>query len=163
MAFGILLGIAAYEVSPLLAAWMSPVVAGLALAIPLAVLTARRSLGLAFRRLGLLLTPEERDPPPVLARARALLRELRAAETPADGIHRLLDDPALLTAHLAMLPPPRRKGDPIDIPLLTGLAKLSESDTVAEALTVLDAREKTSVLADARGLDRLLALCGAGF
>ena len=54
---------------------MLPVVLGLALAIPLAALTAKRGDGLALRRLGLLRIPEERLPPAVLARAAVLQHE----------------------------------------------------------------------------------------
>ncbi len=51
---GLLLGGVAWLVSPSLALWMLPVVLGLALAIPLALLTGRRWSGG-----GLLRTPEE--------------------------------------------------------------------------------------------------------
>lgn len=40
--------------------WILPVVAGLLLSVPLAVLSSRRAMGLAARRLRLFLTPEER-------------------------------------------------------------------------------------------------------
>ena len=53
----------AWAVSLSLALWMLPVVLGLALAIPLALLTGRRWAG------GLLRTPEDVAPPPVVARA----------------------------------------------------------------------------------------------
>ena len=59
-----------------LALWMLPVVLGLALAIPLAVVSGQPRAGVVLRRLGLLLIPEERQPPAVLARANALAREL---------------------------------------------------------------------------------------
>ena len=72
---GVLLGIGAWAVSPYLALWMLPVVLGLALAVPLASLTGRRSWGLALRRIGLLRIPEERHPPAVLLRAAALYRQ----------------------------------------------------------------------------------------
>jgi membrane glycosyltransferase len=42
--------------------WLVPVVAGLMLAAPLAVLSSRRSAGVKARRLRIFLTPEERDP-----------------------------------------------------------------------------------------------------
>jgi membrane glycosyltransferase len=52
--------------------WMAPVIAGLTLAIPLAMMLASARLGRAARRLGLLLVPEERHPPRILVRANAL-------------------------------------------------------------------------------------------
>jgi membrane glycosyltransferase len=39
--------------------WILPVVAGLILSIPIAVLTSRRDVGLAARRVGMFVTPEE--------------------------------------------------------------------------------------------------------
>ncbi|PHK96430.1 glucans biosynthesis glucosyltransferase MdoH [Pseudoroseomonas rhizosphaerae] len=155
--FGLAFGAAAWLVSPYLALWMSPVVLGLALAIPLAALTARRDVGLGLRRLGLLLTPEEREAPAVLSRARQLQRELAAA-APEPDVRRLFREPALLEAHRGMLPPPRRpRLDPLDPALLLGLAKLEEAETLEEAAR-LPRAELAAVLADARGLRRMEAL-----
>jgi len=50
--------------------WLSPILAGLLLAIPLSVLTSRVRIGRALRRRGLLLTPEESREPRVLQEAR---------------------------------------------------------------------------------------------
>jgi len=47
--------------------WMLPVLAGLILSVPLTMLTSRASVGRWIRRCGLLLTPEETDPPSELA------------------------------------------------------------------------------------------------
>jgi membrane glycosyltransferase len=47
--------------------WAAPVLAGLTVSIPFAVLTASPRLGRWARRVGLCATPEERDPPAVLA------------------------------------------------------------------------------------------------
>ncbi|HWX47423.1 MAG TPA: glucans biosynthesis glucosyltransferase MdoH [Roseomonas sp.] len=158
--FGLAFGAAAWLVSPYLALWMSPVVLGLALAIPLAALTARRDIGLGLRRIGLLLTPEERATPPVLARAKALTVEWRASAGEAE-VARLFREPALLEAHRRMLPPPRRpRQDPFDPALLMGLAKLQEAERLEEALR-LPRAELSAVLADARGVERLAALASA--
>jgi membrane glycosyltransferase len=70
--FGLSLAAAAYLVSVPLFFWMTPVFAGLVLAIPLAIVTGQRRAGALLRRLGLLLTPEELSPPAELARAREL-------------------------------------------------------------------------------------------
>jgi membrane glycosyltransferase len=52
--------------------WMTPVMVGMAFAIPLAALLASGRIGRAARRAGLLLVPEERRPPQILVRAKAL-------------------------------------------------------------------------------------------
>jgi membrane glycosyltransferase len=162
-AFGVALGVGSYVVSPSLLLWMSPVVLGLSLAIPVAVVTARRGPGLALRRLGLLRIPEEWGPPPVIARARAIQRELQSAAAEAQPpLRRLLYDKSLLDAHRRMLQPPRtRRQGPVDVPLVVGLAKLEEADTLEGAWEELNTVEKTAVLADASGLDRLLRIARA--
>lgn len=66
--------------------WLSPVIGGLLLAVPLSVWTSRRGAGLAFRRAGLLLTPEERQPPAELVAA-ARHAEAFAQPQPAPAAH----------------------------------------------------------------------------
>ena len=65
-AVGVVLGCAGLA-SPWLLLWMSPIILGLVLAIPLSALTARGDIGQLARRRGLFRTPEEVGPPPVLA------------------------------------------------------------------------------------------------
>jgi membrane glycosyltransferase len=156
-AFGVVFAVTAYLVSPYLFFWMLPVVIGLALAIPLGAWTARREPGQAFRRLGLLRIPEEHAPPAVLARAAMLYRELRDAPV-EPPIIRLLRDPRLIEAHRAMLPPPRRRKDPLEPELVMGLAKLEDAENLGEAIAALTKRELAAALGDRRGLDRLVML-----
>ncbi len=161
MGLGLCLAVAAYAVSLPLFLWMTPVLLGLSLAVPLAALTASRRAGGALRRMGLLQVAEERAPPPVLARADALYAKLR--NTPAqDGMQRLVRDPILRRYHCAQLPPPRRPGlDPIDVPLLVGLTKLREAASLEQAGAALSRQEKAAVLASDEGIERLMALGGA--
>ena len=155
---GILLGGGAWAVSLYLALWMLPVVLGLTLAVPLAALTGRGSLGIALRRAGLLRIPEEVQPPHVLQRA-ASLYHVAAAQAPADGISALLEDPELLAAHRRMLPPARRpRIDPLNVALLTGAAQLTEAMSLLTVWPVLSAAEKAAVLSDNAALDRIIAL-----
>jgi membrane glycosyltransferase len=159
-AFGLALGVAAWLVSTPLVLWMSPVVLGMVLAVPLAAITGTRWPGLALQRIGLLLIPEERRPPTELARANALFRLLGAQAQP--GVADMLADPRLRAAHVAMLPPQRRPGiDPIDPTLAVGLARVEEAPTLAAALEQLSRAEKAAVLGDARGVARLVALAEA--
>jgi membrane glycosyltransferase len=71
---GLVLGAIAYGISPSMFAWMSPVIAGLVLSIPIVMFTSSRRPGQWLRRHGIFQIPEEAAPPPVLARA----TELRA-------------------------------------------------------------------------------------
>jgi membrane glycosyltransferase len=160
-AFGLLLGLAAWLVSGWLLLWMTPVVLGLVLAIPLAALTADPMLGRVLQRAGLLAVPEERQPPAILARANALVPVAQETLGEGDAIARLLGDPDLLAAHRAMIEQrPRRRGD-IDADLVLGMARLEEADSVDEARRLLSPAELAAVLADSRGLGRLLALAPA--
>jgi membrane glycosyltransferase len=162
-AFGVALGVAAYAVSVPLFLWMSPVILGLVLAIPLAALTASPGIGRALRRLGLLLIPEEREPPDVIVRAAALGRELARTLGAGPGIAGLFASPTLLQAHRAMLPPrpPARRGE-VDVDLVVGLARVEAAENFATALAALSPRETMALLCDARGVDRLAALWRAG-
>ena len=156
-AFGLALAVSSYLVSPFLLAWMSPVVIGQALAIPLAMLTSSTPAGQVLRRLGLLLIPEETAPPPVLARATGLARELGAAPAP-DALAVLHGDAALRSAHAAMLLPGRRPAE--DPALATGLARLAEAASLADA-ALLTRAEKCAVLGDRGGIALLARLPAA--
>src|SRR5690606_25003024 len=70
--FGAGAGAVAWLVSPGLAAWMSPVIAGMVLSIPVVALTSARRPGQWLRRAGVFATPEEVAPPAILQRAEAL-------------------------------------------------------------------------------------------
>jgi membrane glycosyltransferase len=88
---GVLWGVFMWRLDPTLFWWFTPVLAGMALSIPLSVLTSRRSLGAHARRLGFFLTPEETKPPVELVSLRAQLR-----------IHELTDDPAPPRPHAGL-------------------------------------------------------------
>jgi membrane glycosyltransferase len=156
---GLLLAAAAFAVSWPLFLWMTPVIVGLVLAIPLAAVTADAAFGRFLQRLGLLATPEEHDPPAVLRRGNALAGAAERDDTVAP-IARLLRDPQLLTAHRAMLPARARRRGEVDVALVVGLAKLDDIDTLADALQSLARGELAAVMGDPRGLDRLVALAG---
>lgn len=64
---------------PGLLLWALPMLAGLLVSVPAAVLSSRTALGLAARRWGLFLTPEEAAPPPVLRAHARLLRPVEGA------------------------------------------------------------------------------------
>lgn len=159
-AIGLML-LGTYFLSPPLALWMSPVIVGLVLAIPLVMLTGSARVGQALRRAGLLVTPEEASPPPVLCAA-AVAR--RASTTDRiEAVRRLAADPDLLLLHRRLLPAHRPRGsDAIHLALATGLAKLAEVDDLEAALALLDRQEKAALLSDETGLARLLALAGRG-
>jgi len=63
---GVVWALVAYQLAPDLLTWMSPVLVGLLLAVPLAVFTSQPTVGAMARRLGWFLTPEETNPPAVV-------------------------------------------------------------------------------------------------
>ncbi|MFL5178699.1 MAG: glucans biosynthesis glucosyltransferase MdoH [Microvirga sp.] len=157
-AFGLLLALAAYEVSASLFAWMTPVIVGLILAVPLAQWTASPETGRRFRGLKLLLTPEESRPPEILLRANALVAEFSTGDQ-RGALERLFADPALLAAHRAMLPAtPTRKPGEVDVTRVVALAKLDDCATLQQATAVLTRAEIMALLSDGNGLQRLAAL-----
>jgi membrane glycosyltransferase len=147
---GLCLGVVAWLVSLSLALWMLPVVLGLALAIPLVLMTGRR------RNAGVLRTPEDVAPPPVVARAAALVPTWQFV---APGVPGLLRDRTLLGAHMAMLPPARRRRlDPIDSIVVQARTTLDEAETLNDVLADVSAPELMAVLGDRAGMERLIAL-----
>lgn len=156
--FGVLLAAAAYVVSWPLFLWMTPVIAGLLLAIPLAAFTANARLGRGLRRLGLLLVPEERHPPAILLRANELAVAIGASLPEMDAIARLRTDETLLAAHRAMIEaPPRRRGE-VDVHLVVGMARLDDARAPEDVRELLSDRELGAVLADPRGFERLASI-----
>jgi membrane glycosyltransferase len=157
MGFGILLATAAYLVSWSLFLWMTPVILGLLLAIPLAALTANARLGRRFRRWGLLHVPEEGEPPAILVRANDLAAVFERLLPEARAIARLSGDPELQQAHRSMIENrPRRRGE-VDADLVVGMAKLEDAQTPDEAGSLLNDKELVALLADARGFERLMS------
>jgi membrane glycosyltransferase len=82
MLLGIIWGAVILMLAPRFIWWMMPVLAGLLLSAFVTVLSSRADVGIALRRHGLLLTPEETSTPPELA---AMLRALR--QSPVEIAH----------------------------------------------------------------------------
>lgn len=83
--------------------WVLPITTGLMLSIPLSVFSSRESWGREAARRGLLLTPEELSPPPLLAAAARAETDLDAPAPEAFGVETLVRDPAFLAAHCYLM------------------------------------------------------------
>lgn len=153
--FGAVMAVSAYAVSLPLFLWMTPVIAGLVLSMPVAVLTSSPP---AHGRLpGLFATPEQLAPPPVLERANKLaLATSRCIDSP---LHELRNNIALRERHHEMLTKqaPRERGQ-IDPDLAIARAKLDDAETFDEAISFLNNRETFSLLNSASDLCRLMQL-----
>jgi membrane glycosyltransferase len=101
LAIGLIWGTVVLLLAPKFIWWMAPVLIGMLVAIPLAVLTSRTSLGRSLRRLGLFMTPEEVSPPPEMA---AALRGLAPEQLRTEGAGQFANVPQ--PAALRMEPRP---------------------------------------------------------
>jgi membrane glycosyltransferase len=157
---GLLTGVSAFMIATSLFLWMSPTIVGLILAIPLSWLSGRLGAGLALKRLGLLMIPEETRTPAVVDRANALLVEnRRLGFDDADGLFALYQDARLRQSHEAMLPPApaRRRGD-IDPERVIAQAKIMDAATIHDAVHWLKPKERMVVLHDRALIDQLTRL-----
>jgi membrane glycosyltransferase len=153
---GVLMGLSAFAVSIPLLLWMSPVIVGLVLAIPLGLLISRQS-----RAAGLFATPEDNRPPPVVLRANELTASARIQVTGA--LQQLRQDAEMLKYHLNLLPRiSHLKLRQIDVPLATARAKIDQCETFDEAVDWLDKTEIRAVLNNAVALQRVLELRSTG-
>ena len=151
--FGIVMAITAYAVSLPLLLWMAPVIVGLLLAIPIAMLSSRP----ADRRPRLFGTPEQTAPPQVLIRANELANA--SNETFGGPMHELRSDPGLLSAHLSNLPShDKRVRGQIDPHLAIARAKIEDAQDFDEALKFLNSRETFAVLSSPAILAALFEL-----
>jgi membrane glycosyltransferase len=155
-AFGIVLAVSAYAVSLPLLLWMTPVIAGLVLSIPIAMLSS----GISRPNSRLFRTPEESAPPQVLVRANELASA--ADEAVAAPLRTLRDDRELLEKHLANLPEDQRRGrGQIDPHLAIARAKIEDAQSFDEAVSYLTPHETFAVLNSPNMLRAVCAMPGA--
>ena len=160
VALGIVTLIAGLLISPSLVAWMSPTIAGLILAIAISWASGQLFIGLALKRAGLLLTPEESVPPAIAVRANALASQLAAdGQDESDGIRAIHTDKTLRAHHDLFLPPanPRRRGQ-IEPDRAIAIAKLNDAETLEDAVNWLKPKERMVVLHDRALIDMIARL-----
>ncbi|HEX3729329.1 MAG TPA: glucans biosynthesis glucosyltransferase MdoH [Opitutaceae bacterium] len=109
-AVGLIAAACVWSIDPRLAAWMSPVLLGLIFSIPLSYLTGSLEAGMALRRAGIFLTPEETNPPEVLERISRSAAEVTLAPRPVPapllsdyGLLQAVLDPYVNAVHVALL------------------------------------------------------------
>lgn len=135
--------------------WIVPILFPLVMAVPLSVLTSKRSIGQAFRRMGLFLTLPEVDPPPELQ------RETETSISPAasvfndqgfdsKGFIRAVVEPSVHCLHIAIRRGERRVS-PVVFDRLDRLAQRA----VQEGPDRLSSREKIQILTHAAILREL--------
>jgi membrane glycosyltransferase len=157
---GILAGLSAFMIATSLFLWMSPTILGLLLAIPLSWLSGQLGAGLALKRLGLLMTPEEKQPPAIALRANELqARNATFGYDDEDSLRALYADATLRERHLEMLPPvAHRKRGVIETDRALAEAKLVDAETIDDAIAWLHPKERMVVLHDRALLNMLVHL-----
>jgi membrane glycosyltransferase len=107
--FGIVWGVSSFILLPSFFWWLSPVLAGLVLSIPVSITLSKGSLGSRARRVGIFLTPEETEPPHELGRLTqnlaACYKHMRPIETLRNdyGLLQAVLDPYINAVHVSML------------------------------------------------------------
>ena len=150
--FGLVWGVSAFILLPAFFWWLSPVLAGLVLAIPVSIMLSKGSLGAQARRLKLFLTPEEVQPPHELARLTQNLAEcyknMRPIEALRDdyGLLQAVLDPYINAVHVAMLRQRRPSEESRDWFALLRHRLLSEGPSQ------LTQKEKLALLIDAESM-----------
>jgi membrane glycosyltransferase len=160
VAMGVITLIAGLMISPSLVAWMSPTIGGLILAIAISWASGQRWIGLALRKIRLLITPEEANPPAVAVRANSLTSELRRfGFDDSDALRVIHNSPDFRAIHDAMLPDAkrRRRGD-ITVERALAEAKLNDALTLEEAIKWLAPKERMVILNDRALIDLLARL-----
>jgi membrane glycosyltransferase len=149
--FGVGMAASAFAVSLPLLLWMAPVISGLLLSIPIAMLSSSGSKSGLFR------TPEETSPPQVLLRANELANE--SGQVAASALLELRNNRQLLENHLMNLPAgeSRTRGK-IDPHLAIARAKIEDAETFDDALGYLTTRETFAVLNSPTMLRAVFAL-----
>ncbi len=107
--FGVVWGVSSFILLPSFFWWLSPVIAGLVLSVPLSIFLSKAGFGRRARALGLFLTPEETHPPYELKRLEQNLAECYRHFAPlkplrADyGLMQAVLDPYVNALHVALL------------------------------------------------------------
>jgi membrane glycosyltransferase len=156
-ALGIVWGLAAWWFMPNFFWWLSPVLAGLTLSIPLSMISSRPEFGRAARALRLFLIPEEIDPPQVLARLPRFRAELEPDRPAESGLERLLFDAQAREVHFHLLPEPE-EDDPLHRHQLVGLLLKAR----LRGLNALTRKERMEIMLDRATLEALAHEFGEG-
>jgi membrane glycosyltransferase len=153
---GIVLLGAAFAISPVFAAWLSPAALGMVLAPVLSWVTGSAAAGQAFRKAGLLLTPEELRTPDCVEKSRQIASS-NAYEVPA--LAAIIADPRARRERTPFVDPHWALGEgEVHPPLAIASAKAARYGLTGDSLHHLDKAERMALLNDPAALE---AACAA--
>jgi membrane glycosyltransferase len=150
-------GAFALWINPAFAAWLAPILLGLATSIPVSLVTGQLAPGRIVQRAKMFLTPEETSPPPELIRLNRNLDACRRHAPPLPelapdyGLMQAVLDPYVNAVHLALLrerdQTPAQASEERFAPLRERLLR--------EGPTALTPRDKLALLLDADSMAAL--------
>ncbi len=148
-------GATLYWLNPEYFWWVTPIIGGLLLSVPVSVLVSRVTAGDRARSLGLFLIPEETAPPPELQDLHELIRRYRALQRlvrtiERDGFVRAAVNPYVNALHRAILGTPGTMRGAIRTQRQALLTRAIE-----EGPHALSPRDRTVVLSDPVLVDEL--------
>lgn len=126
--------------------WLSPILAGLILSPFTSRYSASPVFGRWARIRGLLVTPEEREIPSIIAEASAVMRQLPSALYGREAILQLGRDRELLDQHISMLGEPDDQPIRKNLDVVTVKAKIAVASDQAEALSFLSKVETDTLV-----------------
>ncbi|WBU63022.1 glucans biosynthesis glucosyltransferase MdoH [Paracoccus aerodenitrificans] len=151
VAAGLVTTIAIAYLSPAQLVWLSPILAGLILAPLTSRWTASPILGRWARAAGLLVTPEEREIPPVMAES---VNQSRYLRVPADATAELGRNAQARAAYMSLIPPQPGRPIPERLSAISAQAKIDVAKNQSQALSFLDPDECEALLNDALLIER---------
>ena len=136
-------GMAVFWLNPNYFWWLTPIVVGLVLSVPISVLASRVRIGSAARASRLFLIPEETAPPAELADVADQLAEERAQPLHRTGFARAIVDPFANAIHRALLRDNRSTSA-----LIASERRALTEKAVANGAADLSATDKRALLYD---------------
>jgi membrane glycosyltransferase len=136
------------QFSPAQLIWLSPILAGLILSPVTSRYSASPIFGRWARMRGLLVTPEERDPPAILSDASAVVRAMPRPLGDAAGLLHFGAQPDQIDRHIALLPENPDLPEDKRLARITAGAKIAHARTRAQALEYLTRDETDALVSD---------------
>jgi membrane glycosyltransferase len=143
---GVALALVGYSISKQMVAWLLPAAVGMVAAVPLSLFTGSSQVGRWPRRLRLLRTPEEAEPP-AIARTVSLTYPLyRDAVARAPDLFAIAADSEKLRRHLALTDSRPQGGlQAIEADEAIANLKVRSAETLEDAVAHLTSRERAHV------------------
>jgi membrane glycosyltransferase len=140
------LALVGYSISWEMAAWLSPAALGMVASVPLSLFTGSSRVGTWSRRLRLLRTPEEAEPPAIERTMNLAYPPYREAVAGAPNLVAIATDSEKLRRHLALTDHSPRDGlKEVEAAEATADLKVRSAETLEDAVAHLSPRERAHV------------------